>query len=353
MIHGQQNLKKWFWIVAGLLVAVYARSMLWQTLTQLLYGVTVALMALPLMRYLEKRFPPALAASLSLIGLGGVALAFGLLLMPPLVRQTRQMLVLLPGLWDQLSGWVQQGEVWLGQNGLPVNGAFRVQLATWGETWLSKAAPAMLSWIKHTIGGMSRWMLAPVLGFYFLKDRRQLGEWLLLLIPVEKRQMSVRLQREICRETAGYLRGQLMISLAVGGLTSVGLLLCGIPAWLPLGAVMGGMELIPFVGPLIGGAVVLLFSLQAGTGRMLWALAVVLMVQQLEGSWLSPRLMSDATRIHPVAVLLCMTAGGTVGGIWGMLLAVPTLLCLRAMMHICILGRRMHPFEPSDSVKER
>ena len=130
-----------------------------------------------------------------------------------------------------------------------------------------------------------------------------------------------------------------MISLAVGGLTAAGLLLCGIPAWLLLGAVMGVMELIPYVGPFVGGAMVLLFSLQAGTGRMLWALAVVLVVQQLEGNWLSPQMMSDATRLHPVVVLLCIMMGGAVGGVAGILLAVPAVLCLRAALRVCLLSR--------------
>lgn len=199
---------------------------------------------------------------------------------------------------------------------------------------LGNVVPALFDWMQQKAGGMGRWMLAPVLGFYFLKDRRMIGEWLLLLVPMEKRSMSVRLLREVRRETLGFLRGQLMVSLAVGVLTAAGLLLCGIPSWLLLGVVMGVMELIPYVGPFIGGAVVVLFSLQAGSGRMLWALAVVLVVQQLEGSWLSPHMMSDATRMHPITVLLCVMAGGATGGIGGILFAVPIYLCLRAAFRV-------------------
>ena len=113
------------------------------------------------------------------------------------------------------------------------------------------------------------------------------------------------------------------------------------------------MELIPYVGPLLGGGVVLLFSLQAGTGRMLWALAVVLLVQQLEGSWLSPQMMSDATRLHPVVVLLCVMAGGSLGGVGGILVAVPALLCLRAVVRVYLLSLTATPADIPDFVKER
>jgi len=60
----------------------------------------------------------------------------------------------------------------------------------------------------------------------------------------------------------------------------------------------------------------------------------VLVVQQLEGSWLSPQMMSDATKMHPIAVLLCLMAGGAAGGVAGILLAVPVFLCLRAALRV-------------------
>lgn len=332
--------RRWLVPAAVLLVCFLSRRLWWHMMIQLFYGLMVALIALPLMRLLERKWKPGLAAALSLVGLGGLLVAVSLLIVPLLAQQTRQLLELIPAVSEKLSGLVDQGERWLSQNGLPVEDTLRRQLSAGGENLISRAIPALLGWMQQKAGGFSRWMLAPVLGFYFLKERRQIGEWLLLLVPVHKRSMSVRLFREVRRETMGFLRGQLMVSLAVGAMTAIGLLLCGIPAWLLLGVVMGIMELIPYVGPFVGGAVVILFSLQAGSGRMLWALAVVLVVQQLEGSWLSPQMMSDATKMHPIAVLLCVMAGGAVGGVAGILLAVPVFLCLRAALRVYAQHRK-------------
>jgi len=191
-----------------------------------------------------------------------------------------------------------------------------------------------MAWVGGVAGSLGKWMLAPVFGFYFLRDRRQIGQWLLSLTPVEKRDMIVHILREMRRETAGYLRGQLMVSAVVGGLTALGLMFCGVPAWLLLGVIMGVLELIPYVGPFLGGVLVALFSLPGGLARTLWALGVVIVVQQLEGGMLSPQLMSDATRLHPVAVVLCVMLGGTAGGIGGILLSVPLLLCARAALRV-------------------
>lgn len=149
-------------------------------------------------------------------------------------------------------------------------------------------------------------MLAPVFAFYLLRDRRRVADWLLSLLPPGRREMTVRIVREMGRESVGYLRGQLLVSLAVGGFTGLGLLLCGVPSWLLLGLLMGILELIPYVGPFLGGVLVALFAWPGGWSRMLWSLGVVVLVQQLEGGMLSPQLMSETTRLHPIVVLLCV-----------------------------------------------
>ena len=99
------------------------------------------------------------------------------------------------------------------------------------------------------------------------------------------------------------------------------------------------MELIPYIGPLLAGIPAVLLGLTGGWNRALWTLAVLVGVQQLEGGLLSPQLMSDATRLHPVAVVLCVMLGGAAGGIGGILLSVPLLLCARAALRIISLRR--------------
>ena len=199
---------------------------------------------------------------------------------------------------------------------------------------LSAAAPRVVGWMGGMAGSIGQWMLSPVFAFYFLRDRRRIAQRGLMLLPAEKRALTVRILREMRRETACYLRGQLMVSAIVGGLTAMGLLFCGIPSWLALGAVMGLLEWIPYVGPLIGTALIALFALPEGLGRMLWALGVALAVQQAEGSLLSPQLISDATRLHPAVVILCIAMGAAAAGVGGILLSVPLVLCLRAALRV-------------------
>ncbi len=322
------------WLAAALAAAFWARDLIWQAVVQLFFGMLVALAALPVMKRLEKRFSPGASATLSITSLSALLIASLLLLAPALITQGRQLIAMLPAMYNAAEEWLVRAQGWLAENGIALDGELRGSLLSRGEEALSAAAPAAMAWVGGVAGSLGKWMLAPVFGFYFLRDRRQIGQWLLSLTPVEKRDMIVHILREMRRETAGYLRGQLMVSAVVGGLTALGLMFCGVPAWLLLGVIMGVLEMIPYVGPFLGGVLVALFSLPGGLARTLWALGVVIVVQQLEGGMLSPQLMSDATRLHPVAVVLCVMLGGTAGGIGGILLSVPLLLCARAALRV-------------------
>ncbi len=328
-------------LIAVVLAAVlfWQRRLVWQASVQLLYGSLVALAALPLMRLAEKKCKPGLAAALALAGLAaGVLILLGVL-SPSLARQGKQLSALLPVAAENAMQIVRSGEAWLSRNGIPVDETLRITLMDRGRELVTTAAPKIVDWAQRAADSLSKWLLAPAFAYYFLRDRKEIGAWLMLLLPPDKRGMTLRLLREIRRETTGYLRGQLMISAVVAVVTAAGLLLCGVPAWLLLGVVMGVLELIPYVGPFVGGGLVVLFSLQEGLSTTLWALGVVVAVQQLEGSYLSPKMTSEVTRLSPITVLLCILLGGSAGGVAGLLAAVPLALCIRTCLRVYCLTR--------------
>lgn len=335
------SIRKRIWqgglLLALILAAVWARALLWQAVLQLFFGMLAALAALPVMRLLERRLPAGLSASLSMMALGAGLLGALMLLVPFVVEQVRQLMGMLPLFYAQLSHWMQQGESWLADNGIGLGEELKASLLAKGQTLLTNVLPATMAKAGGLLDGLGKLLLAPAFAFYFLRDRRSIGAWLLMTLPVGYRETALRMLREMRRELAGFLRGQLMISAVVGGLTAVGLLLVGLPNWPLLGMVMGILELIPYVGPFLGGAVVALFALQGGLGQTLWAMGVVVVVQQLEGGMLSPKLMSDATRLHPVLVLLAVMLGGLAGGIMGILAALPLALCARAVLRVVSL----------------
>lgn len=332
--------RRWYpavWLAAAVLLAFWARGLVWQAAKQLFLGMLIALAALPLAKWLEKKLSGGTSAALALAGLGAGAFAVLFLLLPPLLLQARGLVSLLPQWWeaaaDGLSGIRQR----LGQMGIAVDERLEQAVLSRAEEALAAAAPAVMNWMGGMAGGIGQWLLAPVFSYYFLKDRKAIAARMLSLLPVSVRVLAVRMAREMRRETAGYLRGQLLVSAIVGGLTAAGLLLCGLPSWLVLGVLLGVLELIPYAGPLIGGLLTALCALPGGWGKTLWSLGVVIAVQQVDSSFLSPRLLSQTTRLHPAAVVLCVVLGGAAAGIAGILFAIPLVLCVRAALRVITL----------------
>ena len=324
-------------LAAGAVLLWRMRTLVWQAGVQLFLGMVMALAVLPAARRLEKHVSSSAAAGIALGTALAVAAAGVLALVPPLIRQARELAEMTPYMLTFLGESLEQAQGWLVRNGMTTEAGLREMLLRRGQEAIAAAAPAVMNGLGSLAGSLGRWMLAPVFAYYFLRDRQQIGGWLLSLLPLGWRGMAVHMLREMRRETAGYMRGQLLVCAIVGGLTAVGLLFCGVPAWLLLGVVMGVMEFVPYAGPFAAGVLVALFAAPSGLTRTLWALGLVLAVQQLEGSFLSPRLVSDATRLHPVVVLLCVILGGAAGGVAGILLSVPLVLCVRAALRVLCL----------------
>ena len=320
------------------MAALFAAALLWRPLGRLLWQLLFALLltaaALPLDKRLEKRVNKTLAALLSagtlvLLALGAIGL-----LVPLLLDQARLIMVQTPRFVQEAQQFFEdlRKEEWfslLGQDrDLPTQWLNRA------AAWIEESLPALLGLAGAGFDAVSRAFLAPVLAFYFLRDRELFSYQLSLLIPARHRRRVLAALQGMAREVGGYIRGQSLVALAVGMLTALGLFLVGMPAWLALGIVMGVCEWIPYVGPLIGGIPIALFSLPLGLTSTLWALGVAAAVQQIEGFFLSPFLMAGATGLHPVYVMLLLSAGGMLLGLPGMMLALPAFLCVRGGLRV-------------------
>ena len=334
--------KRKLWMLLGaaaLGVLVWkTRALVWLAARHLFLGWLAAMAALPVMKKVEKHMSAGLAAALSVLALNAVWAAVLFLLLPALLRHGRMLAEMLPELWksmENLSGSIQ---TWLASHGI-VNVDVEMQsaLLARAQDAIGASVPAVLGRLKGFAGGLGQWLLAPVFGFYFLRDRHAISACLKKCLPENWREPAVCVLREMRKETTGYLRGQLMVSGVVSALTAIGLLLCGVPSWFALGIWMGILELIPYVGPIAGVLMTILFALPLGLWRVLWALGVVLLVQQLEGSLITPKVISQATRLHPAVVILCVVVGGAAVGIAGVLLFVPLVLCLRAAWRVLVL----------------
>lgn len=198
-------------------------------------------------------------------------------------------------------------------------------------------------------------VLAPWLALYLLIDLPRLSASFVAYLPPRYREEWLMLLRRCGDTVGGFFRGQLLVALAVGLLSSLLLALIGIPFWLPIGMLIGFFNIIPFVGPFLGGAIaVMVGAVEGGLPKVLLAAGAMVLVQQIDNHFISPKIMGMALKLHPVTVILALLAGGTLAGLWGMLIAVPATGSAKVLAKhyysTRILGRP--PFEEPEAETE-
>ena len=314
--------------VGAAAAAYLLRAALRELLIQVAAAYLLMAMALPVCRMLEKRMSAGWAATLSFFVLALVGIVLLLLFIPPVVRQFRQLSEVLPEVVQWGEAQLSQLEALLRARGYDLT-PMRERLAGQLQESIGGLVSGIATWVQQAAGSAGKLFLAPLFAYYLLRDRKRISVVLTLLFPVRYRTRIVRAAREMRRETVGFLRGQLILSGFVGVLTAVGLLIVGTPGWLLLGGLMGVLEMVPYIGPILAGVPAVLLALQAGWIKVGWTIGVLVAVQQIEGTFLSPRLLSGATKLHPLAVLLIISMGGFVAGTWGMLLSLPLAVSVR------------------------
>lgn len=121
-----------------------------------------------------------------------------------------------------------------------------------------------------------------------------------------------------------FIRGQLLDGLIVGLISSIGLSIIGLDFAILIGFTAGIANIIPYVGPLIGCIPAIIIGLLSPNPIMaLWAVLLLLAVQQLDGAVISPKVVGDSMGLHPIFIIMAITIGGSIAGIIGMLLSVP------------------------------
>ena len=167
-------------------------------------------------------------------------------------------------------------------------------------------------------------LLALVLLFFLLKDGRAMWQWTLRRMTGPNREVAAEAGRIGWRTLGSYTRGTMLIAAidAIG--IGLALVLLGVPLAFPLALItfIGGF--VPIIGATVAGAVAVLVALAAnGPTTALLTLAAVIAVQQIEGNLLEPLVMKRQVRLHPVVILLAVTAGTLIAGIAGAFVAVP------------------------------
>lgn len=175
-------------------------------------------------------------------------------------------------------------------------------------------------------------VIAPILAYYMLLDlplfRRRLDLW----IPAGSRGEARAFLREIDRVLGGFVRGQVVVSAAVGLLTAAAMGLLGVPFAAVLGMASAVLNVIPYFGSFLGTLPGLLLASTVSFTLAVKAALAYLAIQQVEAAVLVPRIMGRTVGLHPLALIFALLVGGTYLGVVGLVLAVPVAGLIRVVV---------------------
>jgi putative heme transporter len=167
-------------------------------------------------------------------------------------------------------------------------------------------------------------VLALVTTFFILKDGDRFGDWFVARFPHRRRDLASRLGARAWRTLGGYLRGSATLGLIEGFIIGTTVWLVGGSLAIPVGVITFFAAFVPFAGAIIAGVIAILVTLvTAGFGGAVVVAIVALVVQQLDNDFLAPWVFGRSLELHPLIVLVAITAGGTLFGAFGAFLAVP------------------------------
>ena len=328
-------------LVLGFAVVIFMGRMLAPFLTALV----LAFLLQGVVSWLERhRVPHLLAVILVFLGFMGLLLTLAFILMPLI--------------WNQLVGLVQETPRMFasGQRLLDDLQARYPQLVTPDQiqNWIAaagreitqlgqRALTLSLASLGSLLGLIVYLVLVPILVFFLLKDREELVNFTLSLLP-QNRTLMTRIWHEMDTQIANYVRGKFIEIIIVGIVSFFTFAYFGLPYSALLAVLVGFSVLVPYVGAAV---VTLPVAAVAGshfgmTNEFFYVLIAYGIIHALDGNVLAPVLFSEAVNLHPVSIIVAVLFFGGIWGFWGVFFAIPLATLLKSLVYAWPRGIKRH-----------
>lgn len=329
-------------------VVLWLLGRMWSVVWPLIVGLFLTTLTWPLARFLRRRgWPPALAASAVTVAFLVMIVGIVTLIAVPVASQSGQ-------LADGAVSGIQRIREWAA--GPPLNigdeqitDGFDTAVARVQDS-IGSLLTAVVSGVSTVVNGVVTAVLALFLMFFFLKDGPRFLPWLTRQLP-GRLATDIPVVAERSWETLGaFVRSQAFVGLLDAVLIGIGLWILKVPLVLPLAVLTFVSAFVPIVGALFAGLVAVLIALVSnGLTDALIVLAIIVVVQQLEGNVFQPMIQSRGLGLHAAVVLLAVTLGGSLAGIVGSLLAVPVAALIAVVWNYVREQLREPDPEPDES----
>jgi len=327
----------------GIVVALWVLAKVWQVFLILTIALVLAGTFSPAVDWLEKHGAKRGIALFTILILLLVAvIGFGFLVIPAMVGEGKQLANDAPRLQARIADYAA---------GFPplANRAADIRDAKPNQ-FLAPLGGSLVSYAQSAFELVVYMVTTIALAFYLIADRERVRGFLYALIPRHYHLRTARLLLALETIVGGYIRGQALTSLLIGGFTYALLIVVGVPNPLVLALLAAFTDLIPYIGPVLATAAPVLFALSKGLPQAIIVLVALVFYEELESRLIVPRVYGKTMRLSPVAVTVALLAGGKLFGIIGALVALPIAAGIRATVEQLRIDL---PGEQSDESVER
>ncbi|QQZ10771.1 AI-2E family transporter [Heyndrickxia vini] len=200
------------------------------------------------------------------------------------------------------------------------------------EAWLSGFLSKAINSLMKIVNFIFILAIIPFLSFYLLKDIEKVKQTAWYFTPKRWRNQAKLMVKDADESIGGYIRGQLLVCLLVGTISTIAFWLIDIKYPVLLGLIVGITDIIPYFGPIIGAVPVAIIAATMSVKYLIYVLIIIVVLQFLEGNILSPLIVGKSLHMHPLFIILALTIGGEIGGVVGLIIAVPSLAILKVIL---------------------
>ena len=346
---------RWLILLAGAVALGLGVAQLWSILLPVLLALILTSVLQPPSQWLERRlrFPPILAAVSSIVASLIVVVLMILFVAPSVGSQVVEIADSASAGLSTLEERVQDSRFDISQKQVDaVVDAAQERL----QSSAASIAAGVLIGVSAITNVLINLLLTLVLTFFFLKDGRKFLPWLHGLSGERAGVHLVEVGNRAWTTLGGFVRTQALVGLIDAVLIGLGLVVLGVPLALPLALLTFVAAFAPIIGAVAIGALAVLVALVAnGWVTALMVLAIVLVVQQLEGNLFLPWLQGKTLDLHAAVVLLTVVLGSTLFGVAGAFLGVPAVAIAAVVLRYCnevVASRSTPPAEVEKTPEE-
>lgn len=289
-----------------------------------------------------------------------VVVVFFIFLGPPLVRQFQRLFETIPAWLEDLNKSLADLQAWLATHNIKANLQLNTtDIVNWLQNNGSRSVGTLFSVGLSVAGLFVNIFLTVVISFYMLIDGNRIFRLLCRLAPGTP-EVKGEYVRGLQTAFSRFVRGQALLAATIG-------LACGMAVWilswdivgvwpeggqyaLLFGFWAGLTEVIPYVGPWIGAVPPVIAAFFHSPGAALVVIIVYFIIQQLESHILAPNIVGSSVGVHPLIVIFALLAGAQIGGIVGIIVALPLLAMLRHTLQFYHFGRSKAPWAMDDGI---